>query len=106
MISIDDFKNIELRVGTILEAKEHPNADRLYLLKIDLGQEERQIVAGIRDSYNPEELKGRQMVLLANLQPAKIRGIESHGMLLAGRSEDQVILLSLAEHIPNGTPLS
>ena len=106
MISIDDFKNIELRIGTILEASEHPNADRLFLLKIDLGEEQRQIVAGIRDSYSAEELLGKQLVLVANLQPAKIRGTESHGMLLAGRTEDKVILLSPSEPIPNGTRLS
>lgn len=105
MISIDDFQNIELKIATILSAEDHPNADRLFLLKIDLGQEQRQIVAGIRGSYNADQLVGRQIVLVANLKPATIRGTESHGMLLAGRTEDKVILLSPQEAIPNGTRL-
>ena len=83
MLTIDDFRNVELRVATILAAEPHPNADRLLVLKIDLGNEQRQLVAGIRSHYEPEALVGKQIVVVANLQPAMLRGVESQGMLLA-----------------------
>ncbi|HVM97949.1 MAG TPA: methionine--tRNA ligase subunit beta [Candidatus Acidoferrales bacterium] len=83
MLTIDDFRNVELRVATILAAEPHPNADRLLVLKIDLGSEQRQLVAGIRAHYAPETLVGKQIVVVANLQPATLRGVESQGMLLA-----------------------
>ena len=83
MISIDDFRRIELRVATITAAAPHPDADRLLVLQIDLGGETRQLVAGIRAHYAPEELVGKQIVVVANLAPATLRGVESQGMLLA-----------------------
>lgn len=82
-ITIDDFRKIELRVGTISSAEPHPNADRLVVLRVDLGTEQRQLVAGIRAHYAPESLVGRQIVVVANLEPATLRGVESQGMLLA-----------------------
>ncbi|HXQ22568.1 MAG TPA: methionine--tRNA ligase subunit beta [Candidatus Acidoferrales bacterium] len=82
-ISIDDFRTVELRVATITAAAPHPNADRLVVLTIDLGSEQRQLVAGIRAHYAPEDLVGKQIVVVANLQPATLRGVESQGMLLA-----------------------
>src|SRR5512143_2004994 len=82
-ITIDDFRNIELRVATITAAEPHPNADRLMVLKIDLGDEQRQLVAGIRAHYEPASLVGKQIVVVANLEPATLRGVESQGMLLA-----------------------
>lgn len=82
-ITIDDFRKIELRTGTILAAEPHPNADRLVVLRVDLGTEQRQLVAGIRAHYAPESLVGRQIVVVANLEPATLRGVESQGMLLA-----------------------
>ncbi len=82
-ISIDDFRTIELRVATISAAAPHPQADRLLVLTVDLGTEQRQLVAGIRAHYDPEQLIGKQIVVVANLQPATLRGIESQGMLLA-----------------------
>jgi len=91
--SEDPADRFDVRVARILEAKEHPNADKLYVLQVDLGDERRQIVAGIRQDYKPEELRGRKVALLANLEPAKLRGIESRGMLLAGESESTVGLL-------------
>ena len=87
-ISIDDFRNLELRVATITAAAPHPNADRLLVLTIDLGSEQRQLVAGIRAHYQPEDLVGKQIIVVANLQPATLRGVESQGMLLAA-SDDQ-----------------
>jgi len=77
MISIDDFRKIELKIATIKSAEPHPNADKLMVLQIDLGSEQRQICAGIRNQYTPEELVGKQIVVVANLETAKLRGLES-----------------------------
>lgn len=87
-ITYDDFAKIDLRVATIVEAMEHPNADRLLKLQIDLGEEKRQICAGIKAYYTPEELIGKQIIVVANLAPRKIRGEESNGMLLAASNMD------------------
>ena len=93
-ISIDDFKKIELKIATITAAEPHPNADKLLVLHVDLGTEQRQICAGIRNHYTPEQLVGKQVVVVANLATAKLRGLESHGMLLAASSGDQVIFMT------------
>ena len=82
-ISYEDFAKLELRVATILEAREHPNADKLMLLQIDIGAVQKQIVAGIRGHYEPDQLTGRQIVVVNNLETALIRGEESQGMLLS-----------------------
>ncbi|OED35049.1 methionine--tRNA ligase subunit beta [PVC group bacterium (ex Bugula neritina AB1)] len=106
MITLKDFQSIDLRVATILSVQEHPDADRLYVMKINLGEEERTIVAGIRSHYNKEDLEGRQIVVVANLEPATLRGVESEGMLLAARDENnEVILLSPSEKITEGSRL-
>ena len=83
MITIEQFQEVQLRVATIVAAEPHPNADRLVVLQVDLGDEKRQIVAGIRAHYDPAALVGTQIVVVANLAPAKLRGVESQGMLLA-----------------------
>jgi methionyl-tRNA synthetase len=88
-ISYDDFVKLDLRVATIIKAANHPNADKLICLKIDLGGQERQIIAGIRGHYELSELVGKQTVVVANLAPRKMRGLESQGMLLAAHSEDE-----------------
>lgn len=93
MISIQDFMNAELRVAEIEDVQEHPNADKLYVLKIRIGEEQKQIVAGIRKHYGRDELKGKKIVVVNNLEPAVIRGVESNGMLLAASFEDQFSLL-------------
>jgi methionyl-tRNA synthetase len=95
MITIEQFRNLELRVGTVRAAEPHPNADRLLVLRVDLGGEERQLVAGIRAHYDPAVLVGRQVVVVANLEPAKLRGVESQGMVLAATDEgtNRVVLL-------------
>ena len=93
-ITIDEFGKVELRVATVKAAEPHPKADRLLVLKIDLGTEERQLVAGIRTHYTPEDLIGKQIVVVANLQPAVLRGVESQGMLLAASDGEKVIVLS------------
>ena len=95
MIHIDEFRKVELRVGVVKSAEAHPNADKLLVLKVDIGSEERQIVAGIRAHYPPEELVGKQVVIVANLETAVLRGIESQGMVLAASSDDgRVVFLT------------
>lgn len=103
MATIQDFMNLELKIAQIKEAKEHPNADRLFVLKIDLGGEERQLVAGIRASYQAEELVGKKIVVIANLEPATIRGEESQGMLLAASGENGPVLLAPEKDVPLGS---
>ena len=94
-ITIDDFMRVDLRVGTIRKAEPHPNADRLVVLSVDLGDEqERQLVAGIRAHYEPEALVGKQIVVVANLKPAKLRGVESRGMILAASDDSGVHVLA------------
>jgi tRNA-binding protein len=92
-ITYDDFAKLDLRVATVLAAREHPNADKLLLLQIDVGEGQKQIVAGIRGHYRPEELVGRQIVVLNNLQEAVLRGEESQGMLLAASDANGIVLL-------------
>ncbi len=92
-IPYEHFAGVDLRVAHVLEARPHPNADKLLLLKIDLGEETRQIVAGIRLHYTPEQLVGRKIVVVSNLEPVVIRGETSQGMLLAATSGEKVVLL-------------
>lgn len=103
-IAIDDFLRIDLRVGTIRRAEPHPNADRLVVLSVDLGEEqERQLVAGIRGAYAPEGLVGRQVVVVANLQPVVLRGVESRGMILAASDAEAIAILSPDKTIAPGS---
>lgn len=103
MVTYDEFKKLEIKVARIQEVIEHPNADRLYLLKIDLGDSQRQIVAGIRNSYKPEELLGRQIAVITNLEPVSIRGIESQGMLLAASDENGISILIPQREVKAGS---
>ena len=107
-ISFDDWKKLDLRVGKILKVEEHPNADKLYVLEIDLGSEKRKVVAGLKGSYKPKELKGKQCVVFANLEPAVIRGIKSEGMVLAAGNEDksQIFILQPEDEIELGSKIS
>ncbi|HEX8204378.1 MAG TPA: methionine--tRNA ligase subunit beta [Isosphaeraceae bacterium] len=93
-IAYEDFAKLDLRVARVLEARPHPNADKLLLLQIDVGDEQKQIVAGIRQHYTPEQLVGRRIVVVNNLAPAMLRGETSQGMLLAATSGAQVVLLA------------
>jgi methionine--tRNA ligase beta chain len=94
-ISYEHFSRLELRVAKVLEARHHPNADKLMLLQVDVGDEQKQIVAGIRQHYAPETLVGKLIVIVNNLEPAMLRGETSQGMLLAATSGDKVILLTV-----------
>ena len=94
MITFDEFKKLDIRVAKVLEARPHPNADKLLLLQIDVGDEQKQIVAGIKGHYEPEALAGRQIVVVNNLEPVMLRGEQSNGMLLAATSGDAIVLLA------------
>jgi len=101
-ITIDDFRKIELKVATIKSAEAHPNADKLLVLQIDLGGEQRQICAGIRNHYTPEELVGKQIVVVANLETAQLRGMESQGMVLAASDQGRVIIMTPEKSVQAG----
>lgn len=107
-IQFDDFVKVDLRVAKVLEAYEHPKADKLMVLKLDLGTEQRQICAGIRGHYTPEQLTGRNIVVVANLAPRMMRGLESNGMLLAASNADhtRVILLAPDSDVEPGSKVS
>ncbi len=102
MVSFKDFQQLELRVAEVLEAKPHPNADRLYVIDIKVGEEKKQVVAGIRLHYSVEELVGKKVVVVNNLEPAMIRGIESQGMILAASDGDKLVLLTLDRAVASG----
>jgi methionyl-tRNA synthetase len=107
-IEIDDFAKVDLRVGQVLTAERVPKADKLLLLKIDLGEEQpRQILAGIAQYYEPEELIGRKVVIVANLKPRKLRGFESQGMVVAASygEEGRPVIATFTEDVPNGARL-
>ena len=106
MITIDDFMKLNLVVATIKQVEEHPNAERLYLLTVDLGEEERTLVAGIKEYYRPEELIGKQLVMVENLEPATIRGVESRGMILAAKDGDNLAIVTLDRYITPGSSVS
>jgi tRNA-binding protein len=103
MITYEDFKKLEIRTAKILDAKPHPNADRLYIVDIDLGTEKRQIVAGIRNHYEIGQLIGKNIAVITNLEPALIRGVESNGMLLAASNNTDLSILTLDKDILPGS---
>ena len=103
MIGIEEFRRVELIVAQIKEVKEHPNADKLYLVKIDTGTEEKQLVAGIRKSYTKEELLGRKVIVVNNLESAVIRGEESRGMILAASDENGIFVLTVDRDVKLGS---
>ena len=97
LISIDDFAKVELKVGEILESKQHENADKLLVSKIKIGDEVRQIVSGIAKYYNPKDLIGRKVVVVTNLKPVKIRGVESNGMVLCAADGEKLEIVEIKE---------
>ncbi len=103
-ISFEDFQELEFKIGRIESIADHPNADNLLLMEADVGEEEtRQLVAGIKEDYSPEDLEGRQIVVLTNLEAAVIRGEKSEGMLLAADGEDKISLLQPDAEVAPGT---
>jgi methionyl-tRNA synthetase len=105
MISLDEFRKIELRVAQIVAAERVPKTDRLLKLTVDLGQEARTLVAGLGAHYRPEELIGLKVIVVANLEPAIVRGIESNGMMLGAGCSDrgEIAIVTLNRDAPNGT---
>jgi len=104
LVSIEEFGRLDLRLGRVLAAEAVPGADKLLKLSVDLGEETpRQIVAGIAQHYKPEEVVGRQVVVVANLKPAKLRGVMSQGMLLAAVGKEKVRLLAPDLDLPAGS---
>jgi methionyl-tRNA synthetase len=103
-VSIDHFAQVVLKTGVIRTAAPHPDADRLVVLQVDIGEaRDRQIVAGIRSSWDPEDLPGRRIIVATNLKPARLRGVESRGMLLAVKGSERVELLTVEGDVAPGT---
>ncbi len=109
-ITYDDFAKLDLRIGRVLEVADHPNADKLYVLKVDLGTEQRQILAGLREYVPAEALLGANIAVIVNLEPRKMRGLESQGMLLAASFEQdgqrKVMTLTTDPSVPAGSAIS
>lgn len=105
VITYADFSKLDLRVGKILEVEPHPNADKLYCLKVDIGEKVISLVAGIRNYYSQEELRNKLIVVLINLEPKTIRGMLSEGMLLAAFCENTLSLIVPEREIPFGSQI-
>ena len=101
-VTIDDFAKLQFKVGTIVKCEPHPKADRLLVEQIDLGNEVRQVVSGIAKHYKPEELVGKQVVVVTNLKPVKLRGVESNGMILCATDDKDLSFVTVAKEMPNG----
>ncbi len=102
-ITIEDFARIDLRVARVVEASAIDGADRLLRLVVDLGGETRQLVAGIKKTYAPETLVGKHIIVVANLKPAQLRGVESRGMLLAASTDDGPIVATFEKEVAPGS---
>lgn len=106
MINYDQFSQLELKVGTVLEAEDLNRSEKLIKLKVDLGEEEpRQILAGVKQWYKPKDFKGKQVVVVTNLEPRVMMGLESQGMMLAADSEDGPVFLTVPKKVPPGTKI-
>ncbi|MFZ5559842.1 MAG: methionine--tRNA ligase subunit beta [Patescibacteria group bacterium] len=103
MISFDDFNKLDIRIGTILEAEKVEGADKLLKLLVDIGEEKRILIAGIAEDYQPEDIIGKQIPILTNLEPKTLRGIESQGMILAIDIEGRATLMHPDKKVANGS---
>ncbi len=103
LITIDDFARMDLRVAEVKAAEKMKKADKLLILTLQVGEEERTVVSGIAKWYTPEDLIGKKVILIANLQPTKLRGVMSQGMILAASNEDQLEVITLADDFPSGS---
>jgi len=103
MMTIEDFRKLELKVAEIKEVQDHPNADKLYVLILDVGGVAKQVVAGIKQSYTKEELIGKQVVVVDNLTPALLRGVESQGMILAGSDASGMAVVTPQRPLASGS---
>ena len=105
MINFEDFQKLDIRIGSILEAEPVPETTKLLKLKVDLGEEQRILVAGIAETYKPEDIIGKQIPILTNLEPRTIKGVKSNGMILAVDIENKAILLKPLKKVPNGSKI-
>lgn len=106
MVNYKAFAKVELKVGTVLEAQDLEDSEKLIKLKVDLGEETpRQILAGIKQWYKPEDFVGKQVIIVANLEPRMMMGLESQGMMLAADSENGPIFLTVPKNVPAGTKI-
>ncbi|CAK7087229.1 methionine--tRNA ligase [Tissierella sp.] len=106
-ITIDDFDKVKLKVAEVISCENHPKADKLYVLQLKLGEEQRQVVSGIKEYYSPEDLVGKKVVVVTNLKPVKLRGVESKGMILAAEdSTGKLSLVSTLEDLQSGATIS
>lgn len=103
MVPFEDFKKLSIKIARIKQVKDHPNADKLYIIKVDLGSEERELVAGVKKAYKPEELEGKLVVVADNLEPATIRGVESRGMILAAQDGDKLAVIGPDKELAPGS---
>lgn len=103
MVTLDDFKKFEIKIAEIKEVADHPNADKLYVITIDVGDKTKQIVAGIKGSYKKEDLVGRQIVVIDNLEPAELRGVQSHAMLLAAKDDNGLSIIVPEKRMKTGS---
>ncbi|MBI4175838.1 MAG: methionine--tRNA ligase subunit beta [Candidatus Aenigmarchaeota archaeon] len=106
MISYEEFSRMNMRVAEVLSAEKVKGADKLIRLEVDIGDGKRQIVAGIAGRYEPDTLVGKKIIVLENLEPKKLRGIQSNGMLLAAGAEEELVLLTVDGDIMNGAKVS
>ena len=103
MATYEEFRKIELKIARIKEVNDHPNADKLYIIIVETGDKTKQIVAGIRNSYKKEDLIGREVVLVDNLDPAVRRGVESNGMLLAASDDKGISIVTPDRDVAPGS---
>lgn len=106
MITFDQFKAADIRIAKIRAVEDHPKADKLYILAIETGEKTKKIVAGIKQNYTKEELVNKQIVVVNNLEPATIRGVQSEGMLLAAKDDEKLAILVPEKEVKVGSPVS
>jgi methionyl-tRNA synthetase len=103
MVTFEDFLKLDIRIGKVIEADSHPDADKVLLLKVDIGEKQIQLVAGIKNFYNPQDLKEKYIVVLTNLEPRNIRGQVSEGMLLAAQGSNLISVLMPEKEVEAGS---
>lgn len=106
MVTLDQFKAMDIRIAKIAACEDHPKADKLYVVTVETGSETKKLVAGVRGYYGKEELLGKQVVIINNLVPATIRGIESSGMILVAKDSERLALLTPEREVKTGSPVS
>ena len=105
-IKFNDWQKLDLRIGEILEVHDHPNADKLFVIKVDIGEKKINLVAGLKSYYDKKELVGKKVIIFTNLEQKTLRGIKSEGMILAADDENgKVVLLTIDSDIKNGSKI-